>query len=458
MKKTELDDSRISVGILSSPSVHLNLHGEFAVAGGPEFANGECRAFLADAGIVLEVGEKRFQEGSALELHPQNPDTSSFTLRNVAIGVKFHWERREDQRFPGSIRLVRSGGEIVVVNVVEVEDYLKCVIASEMRATSPGEFLKAQAITSRSWLLARLEASRRRKASDAAPSIHSFEDSSRRIRWYDAEDHELFDVCADDHCQRYHGLSRVTTPAVASAVDSTRGLVLTHEGDICDARFSKCCGGVTEAFENVWEPTEHAYLMHIADRDGSEVIDLRAEAAASAFIFGRPEVHCNTADPAIFRQVLPEFDQETPDFFRWQTEYSQDELARTIGEKSGIDFGMIVDLIPLKRGFSGRIVLLKIVGTQKELSIGKELEVRRTLSPSHLYSSAFVVERSEFDGKIPGRFTLRGAGWGHGVGLCQIGAAVMGAKGKSAEEIMRQYFPGASIAQRNQPLRVTEPM
>jgi SpoIID/LytB domain protein len=442
-----MGDSLISVGILSAPSVYLDLHGEFAVGVGSDSANGRCHAFLSDAGIILEAGDRRFQTGAVLELHPKNPDTSSFTLHDVTIGVRFHWERLEDQRFPGSIRLVRSGRVIVVINVVAVEDYLKSVIASEMSATSPGEFLKAQAITSRSWLLARLEATRRRKSSGAAPSARSFEDDSRRIRWYDAEDHELFDVCADDHCQRYHGLSNVTAPAAANAVNATRGTVLMHEGEICDARFSKCCGGVTEAFENVWEPSRHEYLTNIADRDGFDIVDLRAEAAASAFIVRRPDVYCNTADREILRQVLPDFDQETRDFFRWRTAYTQDEISRIICEKSGIEFGKIVDLVPIERGFSGRIVLLNIIGTEKELAIGKELEIRRTLSPSHLYSSAFVVERSEFDGRTPGRFTLRGAGWGHGVGLCQIGAAVMGARGKNAEAILQHYFPGTSIAQ-----------
>jgi stage II sporulation protein D len=441
-----MDVPVITVGILTAPSVHIEFHGGYVISGESALVQDTCSACASEGKIVLESGDKRFQADSEMLLWPQSV-SSSFTLHQVTIGQKFHWERQEDQRFPGTLHLIYRGGEIAAVNVVSVEEYLASVIASEMRATSSSEFLKAQAITARSWLLVRLEASRNRKATGAPPMPRSYQDESKRVRWYDSEDHEVFDVCADDHCQRYHGLTKVTTSSVAAAVEATRGIVLAYEGEICDARYSKCCGGVTEAFENVWGTVHHPYLTHFADNEGAEPADICAEAAARAFIARGPEAYCNTSDGHILRQILPEFDQETPDFFRWRVEYTQHELAGIIAAKGGIDFGEIVDLIPVARGYSGRITLLKIVGTKKEFTIGKELEIRRTLSQSHLYSSAFVVDRSEFNGRIPGRFILHGAGWGHGVGLCQIGAAVMGEKGKKAEEILLHYFKGAGVVQ-----------
>jgi len=274
----------------------------------------------------------------------------------------------------------------------------------------------------------------------------TFRTEEELIKWYDREDHEFFDVCADDHCQRYQGITRATTPLVEQAVKETFGEVLAVEGVICDARFSKCCGGVTEVFENVWEPVSHYYLQKIVDNDNHPVgfsLDLSNEIFAKQWIMGNPAAYCNTSDKNVLKQVLNDYDQETNDFFRWKVVYTQDELSELVKTRTGIDFGKITDLIPVERGESARLIKLKIVGTKKTMTIGKELEIRKTLSGSHLYSSAFIIEKEEVKGKI--NFILKGAGWGHGVGLCQIGAAVMGDKGYSYQEILLHYFRGAGL-------------
>jgi stage II sporulation protein D len=278
---------------------------------------------------------------------------------------------------------------------------------------------------------------------------------SQLIKWYDHEAHKNFDVCADDHCQRYQGITRASTSRAIEAVSATRGEVLMYEGKICDARFSKCCGGAFEEFQNCWENVRHPYLIGQRDSQTTNKLpDLTIEAEADKWIRTSPVAFCNTQDKKILSQVLNNYDQETADFYRWKVSYSQEELSELIHKRSGIDFGKIIDLIPVERGTSGRLVRLKIVGTLRTLTIGKELEIRRTLSNSHLYSSAFVVDKEykeedreykEEEQKIPSRFILTGAGWGHGVGLCQIGAAVMGEKGYKYEEILSHYYPGSMI-------------
>lgn len=317
------------------------------------------------------------------------------------------------------------------------------VISSEMSATADEEFLKAHAVISRSWLLAQI-LNRNKEVKE--PSCMLSDDEI--VRWYDREDHVNFDVCADDHCQRYQGITRRTTPTVLRAVEATRGLVLTDaDGNVCDARFSKCCGGVLEEFENCWEDVPHSYLKARRDSDAEDDFpDLRDEDNARSWIAGRPEAYCNTSDPDILGRVLNNYDRETADFYRWEVNYRQDELAALVHRRSGIDFGGIVSLEPLSRGRSGRMTRLRITGTKRTMIIGKELEIRRTLSPSHLYSSAFIVEHGKTgaDG-LPEEFTLRGAGWGHGVGLCQIGAAVMSARGYAYDSILYHYFPGAEL-------------
>ena len=323
-----------------------------------------------------------------------------------------------------------------------------------MSATASLELLKAHAVISRSWLLAQINKNKEIEASHT-DYMACTQTEDELIRWFDREDHTRFDVCADDHCQRYQGITRASTDIVRQAIQATRGQVLMSEGKICDARFSKCCGGAFEEFQYCWEETPYPYLLkqrdwRIRKENGSEpaadLPDLTIEAEADRWIRTSPEAFCNTTDKHILSQVLNNYDQETTDFYRWRVEYTQEELSALILKRSGIDYGQIIDLIPVARGTSGRLWKLKIVGTKKTLTIGKELEIRRTLSPSHLYSSAFVVDKSDLSPEgIPGRFTLIGAGWGHGVGLCQIGAAVMGEQGYKYDEILLHYYIGAEI-------------
>jgi stage II sporulation protein D len=438
----------IAVGVLTSPLVRFTLDGAFTAGTKQEVISGPCSAHAAGGTVILEGNSGRIAADDGVMVEPRGSGPHAIRLEDVTIGVQFHWQRKEQQSFAGSLRFVITGTGLVAVNVVPVEEYLTSVIASEMSAASSLPFLKAHAITSRSWLLAQLEKSRSLKASGASPGSRVVEEGEKHIRWYDREDHELFDVCADDHCQRYQGITRAYTPAVAEAVRSTRGVVLINDGHVCDARFSKACGGVTEAFENVWEPVPHPYLAAVRDHAGdplSSVPPLSQNAAADQWIRTSPPAFCNTNDPRVLSQVLVHFDQETRDFYRWRTEYTQDELAQLILQKSGIDFGRIIDLLPVVRGASGRITELNIKGSKRTMVIGKELEIRKMLSPSHLYSSAFVVDGLNRQNGVPERFVLTGAGWGHGVGLCQIGAAVMGEMGYSHEQILKHYFSGVEI-------------
>jgi len=361
---------------------------------------------------------------------------SIFTLFNVTIGNQFHWERTEDQSFQGDLILrLRNDGTIAAINEIPLEDYLKSVISSEMSAEAPIEFLKAHAILSRSWLLAALG----RKKKTKETSIPAEKIIEREvIRWYDREDHDLFDVCSDDHCQRYQGITKIVSKQAEKAVRETRGMVITYQNEICDARYSKACGGITEEFETAWDDKQAPYLTSILDAPVSHQ-PIITEEEASAWILSEPEAYCNTKDEGLLKKILPGFDREIKSFFRWRVEYSRQELEEILREKSGFDFGTLQEIIPLKRGPSGRISRLKIVGSKKNMVVGKELEIRRWLSRTHLYSSAFVV-RVEAD-----RFIFDGAGWGHGVGLCQIGAAVMATRGFSAEKILKHYFRGIEI-------------
>ena len=414
---------------------------------------------LAPNGIPYESIQKvNYREGKiwlndemvdedSLLFQPVRYHEASFELNDVTIGIHFHWERKEDQQFKGSLKIIIENEKLTAINILPLEDYLVSVISSEMNATSSLELLKAHAITSRSWLLAQIEKGKvLRDSANASQSLT--ETPEELIRWYDREDHLNFDVCADDHCQRYQGITRQSTPLVEQAINETRGMLLMEEDIICDARYSKSCGGMTETFENVWEPEVHPYLQCIVDNpslpDGFDV-DLTDEMAAEKWIRNTPDAFCNTNDKEVLSQVLNDYDQETKDFYRWTLTYQQADLAELIARKSGKDFGAIVDLIPVERGKSGRLTKLQIVGLKLTLIIGKELEIRKTLSESHLYSSAFVIDKQNIVNDIPGEFILTGAGWGHGVGLCQIGAAMMGAKGYQYNEILMHYFHGASI-------------
>ncbi len=434
----------ISVGIVTRQEIRFTLLGTFYARDAAGSFVGEFLARSDGEGVRIVQNGREISTAAEFVLMPENAGCS-FILHHVTIGHQFHWQRNEDQQFPGALKLIRSGELVTAINLVDVESYLTSVISSEMSAESSTSFLRAHTIISRSWLLAQLEKS----CAARKPNRYAFRESdNERIIWYDREEHDQFDVCADDHCQRYHGITKAHTPSVHEAVKSTRGLVLTSDGTVCDTRFSKCCGGVTERFENVWEPVPHSYLVPIVDAASPPeefVGTLEDDTRAGQWIRRRPAVFCNTNDQDLIAHVLPTFDRETRDFFRWRVEYTQQELSDLVNCKSGMDFGGILDLKPRRRGASGRIVELTIVGRRRTCTIGKELEIRRTLSPSHLFSSAFVVEKQEVSNGFPSRFVLHGAGWGHGVGLCQIGAAVMGERGYDHEKILSHYFPHTQL-------------
>ena len=430
----------VKVGIFNEPEVKFVLYGKYRV--GDTIAEGECLASVS-GGKVLWDGK----EYDNVLFTPSDEENDCFELKDVTIGVNFHWERKENQKFRGALSLIVENDRVTAINVLSVEEYLLSVISSEMSATASLELLKAHAVISRSWLLAQIEKNKNIiKENTHYCACH--QDENELVKWYDREDHVNFDVCADDHCQRYQGITRASTQTVREAIKATWGQVLTYDGKLCDARFSKCCGGVYEEFENCWEPVHYPYL--VARRDSEHPLDfpdLTVEENAKEWILSSPQVFCNTTDAEILSQVLNNYDQETADFYRWKVEYSQEELSALIKNRSGIDYGEILDLVPVERGKSGRLVRMKIVGTKKQLTIGKELEIRRTLSPSHLYSSAFIVDKQDVNAAgVPQKFVLTGAGWGHGVGLCQIGAAVMGAKGYNYKEILLHYFIDANIS------------
>ncbi|MBO4674107.1 MAG: SpoIID/LytB domain-containing protein [Bacteroidaceae bacterium] len=386
-------EKNVRVGIVKAKELHVVFHSAYLLNG--KSVVGEHVFTIADVGCLFT---------------PIASD-AAFTLKEVVIGIGFHWEREEEQTFRGGLELMEEEGMVRAINVVPVETYLTSVISSEMCANASLELLKAHAVISRSWVLRILNHNDNHNSQLSTVNCQL----STILRWYDNEAHTGFDVCADDHCQRYQGIIRQSNPKVMEAIEATRGQVLTYEGKICDARFSKCCGGMTEVFESCWEEVPHPYLV------------------------AKPDPYCNTRDRRILSQVLNNYDQETTDFYRWTVTYTTDELSGLIHKKSGIDFGQILDLVPIERGASGRIIRLKVVGEKRTLVVGKELEIRKWLSDSHLYSSAFEVE------KTAEGFTLHGKGWGHGVGLCQIGAAVMGDQGIPYTEILRFYYPHTEL-------------
>jgi SpoIID/LytB domain protein len=440
-----MNEPQLRIGIMYQPEIIFRLNETYLLAPNGVPYEGIQKVNYRDGKIWLN--DEPVDE-EILVFNPVRYREASFELNDVTIGIQFHWERKEDQTFKGSLEIRIENEKLTAINILPLEDYLVSVISSEMSATSNMELLKAHAIISRSWLLAQTDKSQSIAAS--GKSYQSIvETPDEYIRWYDREDHLNFDVCADDHCQRYQGITRQSTPLVEQAVAQTRGMLLMNDGKICDARFSKSCGGISETFENVWEPEAHPYLQAIIDNpapaDGFDT-NLTNEEAAQKWIRNAPEAFCNTHDKAVLSQVLNDYDQETTDFYRWKLTYQQADLAELIARKSGRDFGAIVDLVPVERGLSGRLKKLKIVGTKLTLTIGKELEIRKTLSESHLYSSAFVVDKQDIQNGIPEQFILTGAGWGHGVGLCQIGAAMMGAKGYKYDEILLHYFRGATIS------------
>ena len=434
-----MKEPEINVGIVSAKEIHFTLNGQF-FAKGETVSDNQVVSF-SEGGILWNENQYRELTFTPLE------ENNSFSLYDVTIGLNYHWERQETQVFSGTLRLVVDEDKIVAINILPVEDYLTSVISSEMNANSSLELLKAHAVVSRSWLFAQIEKRKALKGKDEG--FFSFiKTKEEYIRWYDREDHTIFDVCADDHCQRYQGITKATNSTVAEAVQATRGRLLMYGKKICDARFSKCCGGATEEFEYCWEDKHYPYLTSVRDAEEEENLpfpNLTKEEEAEHWIRKAPKSFCDTHDKKILSQILNNYDQETTDFYRWKVRYTQAELAELIRTKTKSDYGDIIDLIPVQRGPSGRICKLKIVGTLKTLTIGKEMEIRRTLSDSHLFSSAFVVDKGETKEGIPQWFLLSGAGWGHGVGLCQIGAAVMGEKGYPYEEILLHYYKGAEI-------------
>ncbi len=441
IKNSLREQPTVSVGIMHEKEIEFTLNNDYTING--EVVTGNQKAVENNGKVVwngVEYPELLFTPNGC----------GTFWLRDVTIGVNFHWERKEDQKFGNIVKIIAENGKLTAVNVLGVEDYLISVISSEMSATASEELLKAHAVISRSWLLAQIEKNKEITANNSDYSACT-ETEEELIKWYDREDHVNFDVCADDHCQRYQGLTRASTQKVRDAIEATWGELLTTDGKICDARFSKCCGGVMEEFQNCWEPTTYSYLKAYKDGDNpTEVPDLTNEEAATEWMMTSPEAYCNTTDTKILSQVLNNYDQETVNFYRWKQPYSQKELSELIKSRSGVDYGDIVALVPVERAPSSRLIKLKIVGTKKTLTIGKELEIRRTLSTSHLYSSAFVVTTegetvTESGNSVPANFTLHGAGWGHGVGLCQIGAAVMGERGSKYKEILLHYYIDANI-------------
>lgn len=461
-----MQEPQITVGILSGKEIEFSFPESFLSQEG-SIVCGVQKAIYRNGRICWQGNE--YDELSFTPLHA---DTSAFfELKDVTIGINFHWERKEAQRFGGTLKVIIEEDKLTAINVISIEEYLTSVISSEMSATASLELLKAHAVISRSWLMDKLggknqttETSRQKETAVSSSSVTS---DSSIIKWYDHEAHKNFDVCADDHCQRYQGITRASTSQAVEAVSTTRGEVLMHNGKICDARFSKCCGGAFEEFQNCWENVRHPYLIGARDcktevslpkqtslSEHSSLPNLTLESEAEKWIRTSPAAFCNTQDKKVLRQVLNNYDQETVDFYRWKVYYSQSELSELVRKRSGIDFGEIIDLIPIERGTSGRIIRLKIVGTLRTITIGKELEIRRTLSSSHLYSSAFVIDKEYNETvndkaikneKIPSRFIITGAGWGHGVGLCQIGAAMMGEQGYNYKEILSHYYPGSAL-------------
>ncbi|MCW4123699.1 DUF4922 domain-containing protein [Segatella copri] len=430
----------VTVGIVSAQKIHFSLNKPYLAKG--EKVLGEQVVEFSEGGVLWNGNQY-----SQLTFHPQSAD-ASFSLSDVTIGVNFHWERKETQTFLGTLRFVVESDKIVAINELPVEKYLESVISSEMSATSSLELLKAHAVISRSWLLAQMK--KRREVAESGNNFFSFtKKEDTLIRWYDREDHTLFDVCADDHCQRYQGITKETSPHVAEAIRQTKGQILMDGEEICDARFSKCCGGITEEFQYCWEDTPKTYLTAVCDIAlGVEhtLPNLTNEEEAEKWIRFNPPAFCNTQDKKILSEVLNDYDQETVNFYRWKETLSQEKLQQLIADKLKMDLGAILDMKAVERGKSGRISKLQIIGTEKTFTIGKELEIRRTLSDSHLLSSAFVVDKYDKDEQgVPQRFELIGAGWGHGVGLCQIGAAVMGEQGYHYDAILLHYYQGAEI-------------
>jgi SpoIID/LytB domain protein len=429
----------IKVALLQNSSeARLKLEGSFHLSDGRAVA-GEFSVRAANGQILLtDSGGGEITRQKEILLIPDTSSTICFTVLNVKIGIDFHWQRVQEQSFRGALLLsCHSETTFNLINIISLEEYLASVISSEMAASAPLAFLKAQAIAARSWLMAMLT---KKESIRTLPQ----QKEDEILIWQDVNDHQDFDVCADDHCQRYQGITRIISANVQEAINTTRGIFLTAEGQICDARYYKCCGGQTDVFATAWEEASFPYLSSITDH-AEKRAPINSEEEAAAWLRSKPDAYCKTTDQETLRRILPAFDMETLNFYRWRVVYMREELEEILKAKSGIDFGILQNLEPLARGPSGRIYCLKIEGSHRTVIVGKELEIRRWLSPTHLLSSAFVVStEGEANGAISS-FILDGGGWGHGVGLCQIGAAVMAVQGHEAEEILAHYFNGAIL-------------
>ncbi len=436
-------EPHIKVGLMTSAkTARFSLSGDFLINDSERAPNGDYTATLDDGAVRLE-GPTRLR-APKLALSPINFDNSRFIVHDITIGIDFHWQRKEAQHFQGALLILSGQDGLTIINELSLEAYLVSVISSEMSATCPAEALRAHSIISRSWLLAQLN-----KPAEQADQITIQSERVEIIKWYDRENHAEFDVCADDHCQRYQGISKAFSEAAFDAIRDTRGKVLVFEDEICDARYSKSCGGMTEVYSAAWEDKNVPYLAAFYDGEGDlrgYDLPLTKEANAVRWITSKPAAYCNIDSAEFLARILPGFDQETLDFYRWEVVYTEAELREILLARAGLDLGRITGLEPVMRGESGRIIKLKITGERGAVIIGKELEIRRALSRSHLYSSALAVEieKDEATG-LAERFRLRGAGWGHGVGLCQIGAAVMADLGRDHAEILAHYFRGATL-------------
>jgi len=436
----------VKVGILSDNKIEFGLYGNYSAYGFNQTFNGVINAEFKDDKIICKFEQKTLEISEEIQFNPLNERIDYFLFREVKIGQNFHWENKENERFRGSLLLKKWEDKIVVINLINIEDYLRSVISSEMSDKSTIQVLKAHAVVSRSWILSHINTGELKKKK-IEPKLEK-QKNTEHITWIKRQEHVLYDVCSTDHCQRYHGITKLSTGMALRAVNETKGLVLTYKDSICDTRYSKCCGGVSESFENVWEPEKIEYLTSVIDykyEPENYSLNFSDEKCAEKWILNSPTAFCNTTDKTKLSNILVNYDQKTNDFYRWKVKYSQKELAKIINEKTGTNFGNIIDLIPVKRGASSRLIRLKIIGSKKTLIVGKELEIRRILSHTHLYSAAIVIKKENIKDGIPQKFIFYGAGWGHGVGLCQIGAAVMSAEGYKFDEILSHYFSKAIL-------------
>ncbi|MGB5988470.1 MAG: SpoIID/LytB domain-containing protein [Marinifilaceae bacterium] len=435
-----MEDPQLKIGICAAQIISINLLNEYYIKNIGTTLFGKYSLTINNKSIeLIDSGNNIIHKSNEISFHPSIKERNIFEIEDVTIGINFHWEKKEKQKFNGNLKFIIEKDNIRAINTVKIEDYLFSVISSEMNANAPTEYLKSHAIISRSWVLSRI-------AAENQKDMDFIDNNEKRIKWYGREEHINFDVCADDHCQRYQGITRACTEAVKEAIKETKGIVLYKDNNICDARFSKCCGGVSEDFENVWENEKISYLSTIIDSENKDLtLDLKKEEDAREWITSETDSFCNVKDKHLLSRILNDYDYSTSNFYRWEIEYSQEELSNLLLDNSNIDFGEIKKITALKRGVSGRIYELEIEGSKKTFTFGKELEIRKVLSKSHLYSSAFIVDYKKVKKGIPGKFILKGSGWGHGVGLCQIGAAAMVYKGYSHEKVLKHYFKGTEL-------------